>query len=123
MRFPLRLARGGRADALRLIDADSRIICTFNTLDDAAAAWILAVLVRAHGELGMASPERNEGPRMGQTVIYNNSGTLVPAVIYSVRTDGSVDLVFFNASGATSVTQKVHDPNLASGRWNWPDTI
>jgi hypothetical protein len=44
------------------------------------------------------------GPQVGQTVLYNNSGTIVPAIIYSVHSAGTVDLDYFNASGATSAS-------------------
>ena len=75
----------------------------------------------------MADNDQAEGPQIGQVVLYNNSGTIVPAVIYAVSsTTGSVSLNFFNASGATNVTTSNYDSGvhydgtqLASGRWTY----
>lgn len=69
----------------------------------------------------MAAPFTNAGPQIGQSILYNLSGTTVPAMIYSVNaTTWAVSLVYFNASGATSVTGVAYDPALGSGNWRWP---
>lgn len=69
----------------------------------------------------MAVPAQTSGPQIGQTVSYNLSGTIVPAIIYSVnQTTWAVSLVYFNASNATSATGVAYDPALGSGNWRWP---
>jgi hypothetical protein len=74
----------------------------------------------------MADNDTAEGPQVGQMVLYSNSGTIVPAVIYAVSaTTGSVSLTFFNASGATNVPTSNYDSGvgtgtgLVSGRWQY----
>lgn len=68
----------------------------------------------------MARSDRGRGPRIAMRVIYNNAGTKVPAIIYAVSaTNGTVSLVYFNASGATAVTGVGFDANARSGTWNW----
>jgi hypothetical protein len=68
----------------------------------------------------MASNDKSEGPQVGQVVLYNNSGTIVPAVIYAVASAGTVSLNYFNASGATNVTGVGYDSGYPpSGRWSY----
>jgi hypothetical protein len=68
----------------------------------------------------MATNEKSEGPQIGQMVLYNNSGTIVPAVIYAISAStGLVSLVFFNASGATNAASKSYDATQSSGTWSY----
>lgn len=74
----------------------------------------------------MADSDQGAGPQIGQTVLYSNSGTIVPAIIWAVSaTTGSVSLVYFNSSGATSVPTSNYDSGvgtgtgLVSGRWQY----
>jgi hypothetical protein len=72
----------------------------------------------------MASNDKSEGPQVGQVVLYNNGGTIVPAIIYAVATAGTVSLNYFNASGATNVTGVGYDSGfggtgLPSSRWTY----
>ena len=74
----------------------------------------------------MADNDTAEGPQGGQVVLYSNSGTIVPAIIYAVSvTTGSVSLNYFDATGAHNVTTSNYDSGvgsgagLISGRWTY----
>jgi hypothetical protein len=74
----------------------------------------------------MADNDTAEGPQVGQVVLYSNSGTIVPAIIYAVSgTTGSVSLTFFNSGGANNVATSNYDSGvgtgtgLVSGRWTY----
>lgn len=71
----------------------------------------------------MSREDRGAGPQVGQTILYNNSGTIVPGIIYAVATAGTVSLVYFNASGATSVTGVKFDYTQSSGTYTYPDFL
>jgi hypothetical protein len=71
----------------------------------------------------MATEDKGAGPQICQPVLYNNGGTVVAAMIYAVAAAGTVSLVYFNASGATSVTGVGYNPNLATGTWAYPAFI
>lgn len=74
----------------------------------------------------MADSDQGEGPQIGQVVLYNNSGTIVPAIIYAVSaTTGSASLNYFDSGGAHNVTTSNYDSGvgtgsgLVSGRWTY----
>jgi hypothetical protein len=75
----------------------------------------------------MADNDTSEGPQVGQVVLYNNSSTIVPAIIYAVSsTTGSVSLNYFDSGGAHNVATSNYDSGvhydgtqMASGRWTW----
>lgn len=72
----------------------------------------------------MSAEDRGAGPQVGQTVLYNNSGTIVPAMVYAVATAGTISLVFFNASGATNATGVKYDNTRATAStWSYPDFL
>lgn len=71
----------------------------------------------------MASEDKGAGPQICQPVLYNNGGTIVSAMIYGLGTSGTVNLVYFNASGATSATNVPFNPNLAASSWAYPAFI
>jgi hypothetical protein len=67
----------------------------------------------------MANNDMGSGPIIGQIVKYNNSGTIVPAVIYSIASAGTVNLLWFGSGGTTNVTGVGYDNNLGVGKWCW----
>ena len=70
----------------------------------------------------MAANDKAAGPKIGQPILYNNSGTIVSGCIYAVASAGTVSLVYFNASGATSVTGVNYSPYAGtSGTWGYPE--
>jgi hypothetical protein len=72
----------------------------------------------------MSSPDKGAGPQLAQDVLYNNGGTIVPGKIYSVNANGvSINLVYFSAAGATSVSGVVFNPNLAVGTYAYPQFV
>jgi hypothetical protein len=70
----------------------------------------------------MAANDKSEGPQIGQMVQYNNGGTIVPAIIYSVPSPGvaTVGLVFFTSGGATANTVSPYNPALVASSWAYP---
>jgi hypothetical protein len=72
----------------------------------------------------VSSPDKGAGPQIAQDVLYNLSGVIVPAKIWSVNANAvSVNLVYFNAAGATSVSGVIFNPNLAQGTWCYPQFV
>lgn len=68
----------------------------------------------------MADNVKNNGPSVGQVVLYNNSGTTVPAIIYIANASTwAISAVYFNASGTNVITNISHDPNFGSGSWRF----
>jgi len=53
-------------------------------------------------------------------VLYNNGGTIIAGTIYKVNADGTVNLVSFDAAGATNRASVGYDPNLGTGKWAYP---
>lgn len=72
----------------------------------------------------MSTPEKNQGPKAGQIVLYNNAGTVRPGIIYRVNADGTVDISQF-ATGTAVVDRlsTVFDPNLGASKWAYPDSL
>lgn len=72
----------------------------------------------------MASQDKGSGPEAGQMVLYNSgstgSPTIVPAIIYGLGTNGTVNINYFNASGATNATNVKFDYNLSGSTWAYP---
>jgi hypothetical protein len=68
----------------------------------------------------MSSPDKGAEPQITQDVLYNNAGTITAATIYAVNANGTVNLVFFSAAGATSATGVLYDPNLGTSKWAYP---
>jgi hypothetical protein len=72
----------------------------------------------------MSSPDKGAGPQVGQDVLYNLSGVIVPGKIYAVAPNAvNISLVYFNAAGATSVSGVIFNPNLAQGTWAYPQFV
>ena len=71
----------------------------------------------------MSSPDRCSGPQLCQDVLFNNAGVIVPGKIYGINANGSINLVYFNAAGATAVTSVNFDPNLGSGKYAYPGFV
>ena len=67
----------------------------------------------------MASNDKVAGPLVGQVVLYNNAGTIVPAIVYAVAAAGTININHFSAAGATNVTGVVFDPSLGTSKWNY----
>ncbi len=53
-------------------------------------------------------------------MLYNNGGTIIAGTIYKVNADGTVNLVSFDAAGATNRASVGYDPNLGTGKWAYP---
>jgi hypothetical protein len=68
----------------------------------------------------MSSPDRGAGPQITQDVLYNNGGTIIAGTIYGVNANGTVNLVSFDAAGATNRASVQYDPNLGTGKWAYP---
>jgi hypothetical protein len=60
-------------------------------------------------------------PAIGQIVLYNNAGTTVPGIIYSVnQSTWTVSLVYFGSGGPTSATGVDYDPiNFDASEWRY----
>jgi hypothetical protein len=71
----------------------------------------------------MSSPDKASGPQLAQDVLCNNSGTLVPGEIWGINANGSVNLVYFDANGATSVSAVNFDPNMRTGKCAYPGFV
>jgi hypothetical protein len=71
----------------------------------------------------MASQDKGMGPLVGQTVLYNNGGTIVPGIIYAVAAAGTVSICHFGGGSANNVTGIGFDPNLAASKWAYPFVI
>lgn len=56
------------------------------------------------------------GPLQGQIVLYNNGGTIVPAVVVNVDANGRPNLVYISGTG-TYVTSIPYNPALVVGSW------
>jgi hypothetical protein len=70
----------------------------------------------------MSTVDRNQGPRIGQIVWYNDAGTLRPGIIYSVASDGRVNISQFLAGTAVVDRQNVgYDVNQGTSKWCYPD--
>jgi hypothetical protein len=67
--------------------------------------------------------DQGAGPQLCQPVLYNNSGTMVAAIITSVNTNGTVSLTYFPAgSAAATASNIVQNPNADAnaGTWKYP---
>lgn len=79
----------------------------------------------------MASQDKGSGPEAGQIVLYNYAvpatpppaPLLAPAIIYGLGTSGTVNLNYFNSSGATNVTNVKFDYNLSAQTWAYPQFL
>jgi hypothetical protein len=73
----------------------------------------------------MATSDRGLGPKIGQPVLYNNGGTIVPGIIYAVAapTDGRVSISSFSAGTVTDRPNVVYDPNLGASKWAYPEVL
>jgi len=47
----------------------------------------------------MSRNDRGAGPKVGQVVIYNNAGTIIPGIINQVNSTGTVNICTFSAGG------------------------
>jgi hypothetical protein len=75
----------------------------------------------------VSSPNTTIGPQVSQVVFYQVPGThaVVAAIIYGVNADGTVNLVYFNALGATSASNVSYSPgvdglSVNDNRWSYP---
>ena len=75
----------------------------------------------------MSSPDRGSGPQITQDVLYQVTGThvIVAATIYGINANGTVNLVFFNAAGATSATNVPYSAGVDGtaandNKWSYP---
>ncbi len=70
----------------------------------------------------MSVPDKASGPQLTQDVLYRDpGGNIIAGTIYGVNANGTVNLVSFDAAGATSRASVLFDPNLATNnRWNYP---
>ena len=70
----------------------------------------------------MAKEDQGAGPQLGQMVLYNSSGTMVPAVINQVNANGTVGLYAFLTGGPAQETSVAFNPNAdtVSGSWRYP---
>jgi len=68
----------------------------------------------------MSSPDKGAGPQLTQDVLYNNGGTIIAGTIYAVNANGTVNLVSFDAAGATARLSVGYDPNLGTSKWAYP---
>jgi hypothetical protein len=52
----------------------------------------------------MSSPDKGAGPQITQDVLYQVSGThvIIAGTIYGINANGTVNLVSFDAAGATN---------------------
>jgi len=70
----------------------------------------------------MASNDKSEGPKIGQLVLYNNSGTIIPAIINVVNATGTVGLITFPGGTTPANQNTVSYDNLGgSGKWYYMD--
>lgn len=77
---------------------------------------------KINGVYEVVSVGGGAGPQIAQDVLYNLGGVIVPAKIWSVIAV-SVNLVYFNAAGATSVSGVIFNPNLAQRTWCYPQFV
>jgi hypothetical protein len=66
----------------------------------------------------MSREDQGAGPQLGQTVLYNNSGTMAPAVINQVNSNGTVGLYAFLTGGPAQESSVVQ--GTGSGQWSYP---
>lgn len=72
----------------------------------------------------MATEIRHKGPIHGQIVHYNNSGTVIAAMITGINSDGTISLTTFPAGSSPSTASNVrYDYTGASGTWWWSDNL
>jgi len=70
----------------------------------------------------MSTPDKGAGPKITQDILYNNGGTIIAGTIYAVNTNGTVNLVSFDAAGATNRPNVGYSPSAqTSGTWGYPD--
>jgi len=70
----------------------------------------------------MSSPDKGAGPQISQDVLYNDGGTITAATIYGINSDGTVKLAFYRNATPPAINNASagFDPNLASGKWAYP---
>jgi len=72
----------------------------------------------------MSSPDKNAGPKICQSVLYNSAGTIVAGIIYGVNSGGTVNLNAFTSAGASNVSSAGYSPSaVTSNTWGYPDFV
>ena len=70
----------------------------------------------------MSREDQGAGPQLGQTVLYNNSGTMVPGVINQVNANGTVGIYALSPGAPAQQSNVVMNPNADAnaGTWRYP---
>jgi hypothetical protein len=72
----------------------------------------------------MARNDQAAGPKIGQVVLYNSAGTIIPAIINLVNSTGTVGLLTFPSGTATAVNVNTasYSPNAGTtSTWGYPE--
>jgi hypothetical protein len=69
----------------------------------------------------MARNDQGAGPKVGQVVLYNNAGAIVPGIINQVNNTGTVNLCSFSPGGAgTDRATVAYSPGAqTTGTWGY----
>jgi hypothetical protein len=73
----------------------------------------------------MSSPDKNMGPRVGQTVLYSSNGVAVePGMITAINSTGTVSISSFNGATVSARTTVGYNGALnTANSWAYPDQL